>query len=469
MPTTPAPNLTQGDGALLPTGPARPSAAVRSNADFGADARKAFDLAQANGPARSEKVQAMRRRAFAAFEAHGLPSKGAARRLRESWKYTDVQKTLRQGYPFAPESAHRLAQADLDPFLVPDLDAHLAVVVNGRYVDALSSWGDLPAGVTVEGLQEALKDYPELVEPHLGRYLDVEGDPFAALNTAFELDGLFVHVPRGVTVDRPIYILHVTDVDGPSFVQSRSLFVVEENAEATIFEGQHVTTAAPTFGNHAVEAWVAQSARFKHAVLQMEGAENRQVRSMQIVQDKDSVASTFTLTLGGGMVRNHLGLLPGAPNCETHLLGLYACTGTEHVDNATSVDHAAPGCMSNELYKGIVKDQSLAVFNGRVLVRREGQQTNAYQQSAAVILGENARSYAKPELEIYADDVKCSHGSATGSLDDEALFYLRARGIGQQDAEALLLQAFFGEVLTEIPSDALREHVAGLITQKLSA
>ena len=463
MPTTPAPNLTQGDGALLPTSPARPAA------DFLADARAAFDAAQADAPARSEKVQALRRRAFAAFEAHGLPGKAAARRLRESWKYTDVQKTLRQGFPFAPAAPHRLVQADLDAFLVPDLDAHLAVVVNGRYEQALSSWGELPDGVTVEGLQEALKDYPELVEAHLGRYLDVEGDPFAALNTAFELDGLFVHVPRGVTVERPIYVLHVTDAGGPAFVQSRSLFVVEENAEATVYEAQHATGDQPTFGNHAVEAWVAARARLTHAVLQLEGDPNRQVRSMQIVQDKDSVARTFTFTLGGGLVRNHLGLLPGAPNCETHLLGLYACTGSEHVDNATSVDHAAPGCMSNELYKGIVKDQSLAVFNGRVLVRREGQQTNAYQQSAAVILGEGARSYAKPELEIYADDVKCSHGSATGSLDDEALFYLRARGIGQQDAEALLLQAFFGEVLTEIPSDALRDHVANLITQKLSA
>jgi Fe-S cluster assembly protein SufD len=461
MPTTPAPNLTQGDGAQLPTGPARPSV------DFMAEVRKAFDAADPSG--RSEKVDALRRRAFAALDAQGMPGRDASRKLRESWKYTDIQKTLRQGFPFAPEAEHRLVQADLDAFLVPDLDAHLAVVVNGRYVDALSTWGDLPTGVTVEGLQEALKDYPELVEPHLGRYLDVESDPFAALNTAFDLDGLFVHVPKGVTVERPIYVLHVTDVDGPAFVQSRSLIVVEANAEATVFEGQHVTGDAPTFGNHAVEAFVAQNARFKHAVLQMEGEQNRQVRSMQIVQDKDSVASTFTFTLSGGLVRNHLGLLPGAPNCETHLLGLYAATGNEHVDNATSVDHAAPGCMSNELYKGIVRDQALAIFNGRVLVRREGQQTNAYQQSAAVVLSEGARSYAKPELEIYADDVKCSHGSATGSLDDEALFYLRARGIGKQDAEALLLQAFFGEVLTEIPNEPLREHVAALVTKKLSA
>jgi Fe-S cluster assembly protein SufD len=166
-------------------------------------------------------------------------------------------------------------------------------------------------------------------------------------------------------------------------------------------------------------------------------------------------------------VRNNLALLPGAPHCETHLLGLYVAQGEAHVDNHTTLDHAAEDCESNELYKGVLDDQAMGVFNGRVLVRRDSQRINAYQQSAAVLLSDDARNYAKPELEIYADDVKCSHGSATGQLDEEAMFYLRARGIGQKQAEALLLQAFAGEVLEAIKPEPLKTYLMDRVEARL--
>src|SRR5690606_33658287 len=335
----------------------------------------------------------------------------------------------------------RLTRADLDPYRVPDLDAHTAVVVNGAFVPALSDLDGLD-GATAASLR-ASADH-EVVRRHLDR---ADDGAFAALNAAFDLDGLLLHVPDGIVLEKPLHVIHVVDAEADAFVQSRHLFVFGRSAQARVVESHHVRGGAETLGNHVTEIGVAQGAVVDHYRIQDEGARAHQVNTAHVVQEGRSVFSTATFTFESGLVRNDLTVVPAAEGCETHLYGLYVLRGGQHVDNHTFVDHAAPGCQSNELYKGIVYDRATGVFNGKVYVRRDAQQTNAYQQSQGVVLSDDAHHYSKPELEIYADDVKCSHGSTTGEIDPEALYYCRARGISLSDARAMLLYAFAHDVV----------------------
>ncbi|MDX1421400.1 MAG: SufD family Fe-S cluster assembly protein, partial [Rubricoccaceae bacterium] len=359
---------------------------------------------------------ARRREARDRFAALGFPTKKD-----EAWKYTDLRPALRPAYALSHAgAADRLARADLDAYRIPGLDAWRVVLVNGAFAPSLSDLDGL--GATAQSLWDAASD--EVVARYLGRTAD---DAFPALNTAFDLDGLFLHVPDGVALEKPLHVINLVDADADAFVQSRHLLVFGRNAQARVVETHHVRGDAETFGNHVTEIVVAQDAVVDHYRVQDEGPRAHQVNTTHAVQEGRSVFSTATFTFDGGIVRNDLTVVPDAEGCETNLYGLYVLRGGQHVDNHTFVDHAKPGCTSNELYKGIVYDRSTGVFNGKVFVRRDAQQTNAYQQSQGVVLSDDAHHYSKPELEIYADDVKCSHGSTTGEIDPEALYYCRAR------------------------------------------
>lgn len=398
-----------------------------------------------------------RRAARDRFAALGFPTKRD-----EAWKYTDLRPALRPDYAFLRgDGTTRLTRADLDPYRVPDLDAHTAVVVNGAFVPALSDLDGLD-GATAASLR-ASADH-EVVRRHLDR---ADDGAFAALNAAFDLDGLLLHVPDGIVLEKPLHVIHVVDAEADAFVQSRHLFVFGRSAQARVVESHHVRGGAETLGNHVTEIVVAQGAVVDHYRIQDEGARAHQVNTAHVVQEGRSVFSTATFTFESGLVRNDLTVVPAAEGCETHLYGLYVLRGGQHVDNHTFVDHAAPGCQSNELYKGIVYDRATGVFNGKVYVRRDAQQTNAYQQSQGVVLSDDAHHYSKPELEIYADDVKCSHGSTTGEIDPEALYYCRARGISLSDARAMLLYAFAHDVVEQVKLPALRAHLDRLIEARL--
>ena len=403
----------------------------------------------------------LRRNAREHFAALGLPTKKD-----EAWKFTDLRTALRPDYAFVHgDGATRLTAADLDEYRIPGLGADVLVVVNGALVPALSS---LELGrARVSGLREALADPSDEVRRVFGRHAAVERDAFAALNTAFDLDGVFLHVPDGAALDRPLHVMHVVDAEADAFVQSRHLFVFGRNARAQVVETYHVRGGAETFGNHVTEVVVAEDAVVDVYRVQDEGDRAHGVHTTHAVQEGRSVFSTATFTFRSGLVRNNLTVVPAAEGCESRLHGLYVVRGEQHVDTHTLVDHVAPGCDSNELYKGIIYDRGAGVFNGKVFVHREAQGTNAYQQSQGVVLSDDAHHFSKPELEIYADDVKCSHGSTTGEIDPEALFYARARGISLSDARALLLYAFAHDVVEEVKLPALREHLDRLIEARL--
>ena len=427
----------------------------------------AFDLldgSKLNG--RNEQVRSLRESAIASFKTLGFPGPKD-----EAWKYTPIARAVSAGYEITAADGQFLPDREtVDAMRVPDLGGFAVVMVDGVFVEALSDVVDAD-GLTVCSLQTALKQHQELVAEHLGTYTDHKSETFEALNTAFVRDGIFVHVGRGVEVSRPIEIVTLNTCTARAFVQPRILLVAEENSRVTVVELQRSLDnpdGGATFGNTVAEIYVGRHANVDHYRLQLEGNEASQVCTTRVRQNDSSQFSTFTATLGGKLVRNNLHVLPDGEHCETHLHGLFVGRGERHIDNHTFVDHARPNCESNELYKGILDERSTGVFNGKVFVRRDAQKTNAYQSNKSVVLSDTARMFAKPELEIYADDVKCSHGATTGQLDEEAMFYLQSRGISFERARAILLRAFAGDVLKLISPNAVREYLDTLITERIS-
>jgi Fe-S cluster assembly protein SufD len=412
----------------------------------------------------SASISQQREDAIERFADLGIPTNDL-----EAWKYTNIAKIIDRPYtlPLAPETPS-VAPSDIAPFLVDEMDAHRVVLVNGRVDESLSDVGELPPGVVVSSLAQAGKEHPDVVEAHYGRYADFEHEALTALNTAFVQDGAFVYVPSGTVVEKPIFFLHVTATDEDLFLQPRHLFVVEDGAIAKIVEAQHSLTDAQTFTNTVGEAFVGAKANLDHYLIQDEGPSASQVHTRAAQQKEESVYSTQTITYTGEVIRNNATVEADGTFCESNLFGL--CVGKDdmHVDNHTQMDHVQPDCVSNELYKHVLNDESTAVFNGKVLVTRGSQRINAYQQNDTIVLNNESKIYTKPELEIYADDVECSHGATTGQLDEEGIFYLRSRGLSERRARILMLQAFTEEVLSELSIDPLRDYVTEMVRSRFA-
>ena len=408
------------------------------------------------------KLQELRSSAIARFNSLGFPTTKD-----EAWRYTNIAEALRREYKV--QVSPRTAGLDRDalaPLMIPDLDAHSIVLVNGAFSEELSAIGALPDGVVITGMQQAARSHAAVLNRHLGRYADFSEDAFTALNTAFTLSGLFVYVPKGKVLEKPVHVINVLSVQEDVFLQPRNLLIFEENSQARVIHSSHGPAQSNTFTNVVNEVYVGSRAVVGMYLVQDEGELSSQVSNTHVYQEEASVFSLHTVTLTGEVVRNNVTVLPDAEFCETHLYGLFLTSGRMHVDNHTLVDHAKPNCVSNELYKGVLDDRSSGVFNGKVLVRPDAQKTNAFQENKSILLTPTATMNSKPELEIYADDVKCSHGATTGQLDKDALFYLRSRGIPATQARGMLLHAFAGDVLETIPVKPLRTLLDRRVTER---
>ena len=437
---------------------------VTSRPDLFGQAAEEFDRAF-SGDGAPRPFAALRQQSREHFEALGLPT-----RKLEAWKYTDLRPALKEDYTFLHgDGSSQLSASDLDRFAIPDLNAARLAVVNGAVVPELSDLSAMPEGVTVGSLREAAEEGGAMISEYFGKLTDTEQDAFAALNSAFDLDGFFVHVPKNLEVETPLHVIHLVEHDGPAFVQTRHLVVAEDNARVRIVESYvALGDESRQFGNHLTEIVAGPGAEVRHVRIQDEGDAAHQVTTINVVQDRDSHVRTHTFTFASGTVRNNTSAVLDGPGGDHTVGGLYILHGEQVVDTHTLIDHEAPSCESNELFKGIAYDKSTGVFNGKVFVARPAQQTNAYQQSQGVVLSPDARHFSKPELEIYADDVKCSHGSTTGAIDREALFYLRARGISYEDARALLLYAFAHDVVEELEDEALQTYLDARIAERLT-
>jgi Fe-S cluster assembly protein SufD len=414
------------------------------------------DEARLNGSV-SKELHNIRRNAFDHFEEKGLPT-----RTNEEYKYTDLSKVYLKFKDILPGEGGGKAPGATG---IEGLEGNILVTVNGKYMPDLSNIRD--EHLTVMPLSDSLKDN-EAAREHYGSYATSDKDPLLALNTAFVHNGLFIHVPKNVQLNFPVIIHHHTDATVKSLSYSRNLVVVESGAEATVIEKFESEGEAEFLSNLVTEIRVNTNASLEWFKIQADGAQSYVIDQLYAYQERDSKLSATTLTLDGNTIRNNVYIAIDGENCESHLYGLYAIDGTTHVDNHTAVDHLKPHCFSNELYKGILDDKAGGVFNGKVYVRQDAQKTNAFQSNKNILLSDTATVNTKPQLEIWADDVSCSHGCTTGQLDEEALFYLRTRGLSEKTARSLLLYAFALEAIEHIGIEPLRTYAEKLISDKLN-
>ncbi|GAA0630729.1 Fe-S cluster assembly protein SufD [Halomonas beimenensis] len=405
-------------------------------------------------------IAARRQAGAARFEALGFPH----RRI-EEWKYTDVRDIASGDFVLADDADFSPATAAA---LTLPLEAHRLTFVDGVYAPALSDLGDLPAGVQVLPLSQALEDNHEAVGGPLGRLTGVEFSPFAALNTAFMEEGAVVRLAPRTVVEKPI-VLQFLSRSGEREVMSHPRILVEAGgrSEATLIEHHVGEGEAANFTNLVEEVILDRGAILTHYKLQEAPLRDRHVASIHVEQARDSRYTSFNLNLGGGLVRTDLISDLNGEGAEAAFHGLFYGQGRQHVDNHTLVNHNAPHTRSSENYKGILDDRAHGVFNGRVVVKRDSQKIESEQSNANLLLSDRAEVDTKPELEIYADDVKCAHGATTGQLDEEAVYALRTRGIDEQTARGLLTLAFAGEVMELVDLDAVAERVELAVAGKL--
>ncbi|MGJ7032615.1 Fe-S cluster assembly protein SufD [Niabella hirudinis] len=410
------------------------------------------------------RLKSLRDDAFSAFEQTGIPTV-----KHEEWKYTRINDFFNKDYHFTTDLKEQQFRAqELQPFLLPGHEnANSIVFINGHYHAEHSVLRS--EELEVISLEAAAHNqYAPVVEKHLGHSADYHNDGVNALNTAFIQEGVFIHIQKGKTVNHPVYIYNVTDARaGNIFAQPRALVHLAENAQVEILETFATIGLDESFTNQVFEIAVEENAVLNLCKIQNDAPNSTIVSTTHVHQVGKSVANVVTISLSGGLVRNNLNMVMSAPYCEANLSGLYLQNGYTHVDNHTVVDNRQPNCLSNELYKGIMNGHSTGVFNGKIFVRQIAQKTNAYQTNKNILLSGDATVNTKPQLEIFADDVKCSHGCTVGRLDDEALFYLKTRGISDATARALLLHGFALDVLEKIGSEDVRAYVNALVTSNL--
>jgi len=413
-----------------------------------------------NGEAKTV-FHGIRRAALDQFDRLGFPTV-----RHEEWKYSNVTALLNEQFDLDISST--LTADDLAALEIPNLDGNILYFVNGRYRADLSRVVSPNAEVQFTSFADAQKAEPELIGNHFSRYADYQDNAFTALNTAFAQDGIVIRVPANATVEQPIILRFLTDAREKNIVsQPRNLVLVGRNADVTVTESYRTLGSGAGFTNVVTEINLDHDARMQYYKVQNDSDRSYHIGTTQVQQANNSHFYSATVTLNGNFVRNNLNIVLNGQHAEAFMYGLYMPNGRQHVDNHTLVDHAMPNSYSNELYKGILDDNGTGVFNGKIYVRPDAQKTNAYQSCKNVVLSSGASMNTKPQLEIYADDVKCSHGTTTGQLNDEALFYMQSRGIPKDEARTLLLYAFVQDVLSQIKIQPIRDYLEGVVRQKL--
>jgi FeS assembly protein SufD len=393
-------------------------------------------------------VRKLRDDAIAAFAARGLPT----RRV-EEWKYTD----LRAAMPHAFEPAFDGAGFDLDTVLGPlaGVGGLRMVFVNGRLQRSVLP--DLPTGVELVSLAQALGEAPEWLSTALGQSKSGEGEVITLLNTAFATDGVALRLGHGVKLEEPVHLIHVATSETPASAALRNVVVLEEGAEATLIETYVSAGKAKAQMNSATEIVVRDGARLQHYTVAAENIETQHLASTLVALGSEADYLAVQFASGGSLSRLQTFVTYNGEKTRAHFVGCQLLRGRQHCDMTLVIDHAAVGCESREHVKAVLDDRAQGVFQAKVIVRPGAQQTDGRQMAQTLLLSDTAEFDAKPELEIYADDVKCNHGATTGAIDEDLLFYLRARGIPEPQAKALLIQAFIGEVLERVEHEGLRQ------------
>ena len=425
---------------------------------------------RAGEPARIGRVrdEAMRR-----FLAQGFPTT-----RHEEWRFTSVAPIAAANFALANGSG-AAGETTARPFEIPDVFGAELVFVDGSYAPALSTPGTLPAGVQAGSLSAYAAGRADAIEQHLTQVAPFDRQPFVALNTAFFRDGAYINIPARTVLEKPIHVLFLSSGETrkdeqssresrPHFSCPRVLVVLGEQSQAAIVESYAGADGAEYFTNVVTEIVLGDSAVLDHYKLQHESTQAFHVSAVYLKAARSANCTSHSVSLGGALVRNDVIAVLGGEGGQCALNGLYVADGQRHIDNHTTIDHAMPHCDSREIYKGILADRARGVFNGKIIVRPDAQKTDAKQTNRALLLSEDAQVNSKPELEIFANDVKCTHGAAIGQLDEDAVFYLRSRGIGLAEARRLLIHAFAGDVLNRMALEPIRTTVERVLQRQLA-
>ncbi len=386
----------------------------------------------------------------------------------EEWKYTSIAPLLKHNF-IPSEKKSGVSKNQVQKFLFSELEHSLLVFINGFFSEELSDIKSLPKGVIAGSIAEAIKNHSEIVEKHYSKYADYKDQIFTALSTAFTKDGAFVYIPDGKLIEEPVHILYLsTSKDQKILNQPRNLFVAGKNSQATIIEHYASIDNEIYFTNTVTEIFVDENAVLDHIKLQDESKSAFHIARMEVDQERNSNFTSNMISFGGDLSRNDFNTRFNNEGGNCQLNGLFMIDGNQLFDVHTMIDHAKPHCDSHEHYKGILDGKSRGVFNGKVMVRPDAQKTNAFQENNNIILSDSALINTKPQLEIFADDVKCSHGATIGQINEDALFYLKTRGIGDKTARGLLIHAFASEVVNSIKVEAIRNYLEEILTTKFN-
>ena len=404
----------------------------------------------------------VRKNALEIFEQLRLPAN-----KHEEYKYTPITRELQNNFSFEKPTADPLIK-DVREYFIPELDANVIVFINGAYSPEHSALLSPASQITIASLEETLASKDALATEHFNQHINMKADALAAWNTADWTAGLFVNVPDNTVVEKPIVIYYINDTTpGEVVATNRNLVIIGKSSEVTIVEKFNSSGPGNHFTNLVNEVVVNDNAKLEYYNIQNDKGNRFQYAQSEIYQKNNSRVNTYTFNLQGRLLRTNLHLIIDGEGIESHMYGLYLLKGNTLADNHTVVDHKKPNSFTNELYKGIMDENSKGVFNGKVYVRPRAQKTNAFQANRNILLSEKAVVNTKPQLEIWADDVKCSHGCTTGQLDEEAMFYLRTRGIDKNAARAMMLYAFAGEITDKIPDAGIRKYIDLAISERL--
>jgi Fe-S cluster assembly protein SufD len=409
-----------------------------------------------------EPVSRLRQQAFDSFVELGFPHNRM-----EDWRNTDLKEWLGKEYEYY---FHPLPGMDAQKIFrcnIPHLDTAIIGQMNGWYVSKDVPLIRLGNGMILGSLAQAFKEYPEIIAQHYGKYTGTGRNSLTDLNTAFQQDGIFIYVPDHVHSTKPIQLINVIQHHENLFLQSRNLILLGKNARLSLVHCDDSYNHQASFSNIVTEVHIDEGAFLDHYKLQNLNNNSTLISNTEFQLEKDAELVSSFISLNGGMLRNNTRLLFNGPHGTASIYGLYLMDRKQHIDNHVYVDHAATDCNSVEMFKGILDENSTGVFNGHVFVRKDAQKTNAYQCNRNILLTDTARVHSKPFLEIYADDVKCSHGSTTGQLDAEAMFYLMQRGIGPESARMLLMFAFANEIVAKIAIPELRFRIEDMVKKRL--
>jgi Fe-S cluster assembly protein SufD len=396
------------------------------------------------------------------FETKGFPTK-----KEEAWKYTSLNSVLKNDFSVFPKVENTIEFADVKKYFLHEIDTYKVIFIDGKFSSFLSS-------TTHDGLDVCLMSsaltkpkYKMVIDEYFNKIASKE-ESLTTLNTAFSLEGAYINIPKSKVVEKPIEIINFsTGTEAALLVQPRNLIIVNENAHVQIIERHQSLNENPVLTNSVTEIFARKRAIVDYYKIQNDNLEASLIDNTYIAQKEQSNVSVHTFSFGGNITRNNLNFYHQGEHIDSTLKGITIIEGKQHVDHHTLVQHATPNCESHQNYKGIFGDRSTGVFNGKIFVEKEAQKTDAFQQNNNILLSDKATINAKPQLEIFADDVKCSHGCTIGQLDEKAMFYMQSRGIPQKEAKALLMYAFSNEVIESIKIPELKKRITKIIATKL--